>query len=117
VKQISFLGRIKTLDMRKNESRDFRPEEYNHFCDNCKIMTNNDAFSVEMYWKDESKDSEYLEFCTLKCVREWLLKFLYNKEEVHFVTLPYISNVDDLYPFLNGMITADIKNEFEEGKM
>jgi RNase P subunit RPR2 len=77
-------------------------EKYDHFCDSCKKMANKDTFDVEIYWKDESKDAEHFEFCCLECVREWLLKFPYDKEQVHFVTLPYINNVDDLYPFLNG---------------
>lgn len=88
-------------------------EKYDHFCDSCKKMTK-DTFNVQIYWKDESKDDEDFEFCCLGCVREWLLKFPYDKEQVQFITLPYISNVDDLYPFLNGN-KGDAKMG-EEGK-
>lgn len=77
-----------------------KSEIYEYFCDNCKMKTSGDIFNVEIFWKGDNKDAENLEFCSLKCVREWLLNFPYNKEEVHFVTLPYISNVDDLQTFL-----------------
>lgn len=89
---------------------ELKSEECNHFCDNCKMMANKETFDVEIYWKYENKDVEHFEFCSLICMREWLLKFPYNKEEVKFVTLPYISNIDDLYLFLNGN-----KNENERG--
>lgn len=81
---------------------ELKSEEYNHFCDNCKMMANKDTFNVEICWKCDSKDPETFEFCTLKCVREWLLNFPYNKEEVQFVVFPYIYDFDDLYKFLNG---------------
>ena len=76
-------------------------EKYSHFCDNCKMMTNGDNFNVQIFWKGDNKDAEDFEFCSLKCVREWLLKFPYNREEIQFITLPYISNLDDLKTFLN----------------
>lgn len=81
---------------------ELKSEEYDHFCDNCKMKANKDTFNVEIFWKNDDKDAENFEFCCLKCVREWLLSFPYDKEEVQFVTLPYISDIDDLYPFLNG---------------
>jgi hypothetical protein len=77
------------------------PERHDHFCDNCEMKTSKDTLNVEIYWKDGNRDAETLEFCCLKCVREWLLSFPYNKEEVQFVVLPYISNLDDLQIFLN----------------
>ena len=80
---------------------ELKSEAYDHFCDNCKMKTSKDTFNLAIFWKGDNKDAESLEFCSLKCVREWLLNFPYNREEVKFVTLPYISNLDDLKIFLN----------------
>lgn len=79
---------------------ELKSEEYDHFCDNCKMKTTKDTFNVEIFWKGDGKEAEHFEFCCLKCVKEWLLNFPYNKEEIQFVTLPYIHNIDDLQTFL-----------------
>lgn len=78
-----------------------KSEEYDSFCDNCtNKICSKDSFRVGIFWKDGS-DADDVEFCTLKCMREWLLKFPYNKDLVEFITLPYIHDIDDLRIFLN----------------
>lgn len=78
---------------------ELRSEEYDLFCDNCKMKITGNSFNVSIFWKD-NKCGEDLEFCSLGCCRELLSKFPYNKKEVDFITLPYIHNIDDLKIFL-----------------
>lgn len=82
---------------------ELKSEVHETFCDNCKVKIKEDPFNIDIFWKDHTEDrSDSLNFCTLKCMKEWLLKFPYNKNEVEFITLPYIHNIDDLQSFLNG---------------
>lgn len=72
------------------------------FCDNCKMKIKEEPFNIDIFWKShENNNKDSLNFCALKCMKEWLLKFPYNKDEVEFITLPYIHNIDDLQSFLN----------------
>lgn len=80
---------------------ELKSEEYDHFCDHCKMKTGKDPFSVEIFWKGDCKEVETLDFCCFEHVREWLLNFPYNKEEVQFIVLPYITNLDDMQALLN----------------
>jgi hypothetical protein len=67
-----------------------KSEEYDHFCDNCKMKICTDDWpKVSIFWKDcENNNNEDLEFCS------------YNKKMVDFITLPYIHEIDDLKIFL-----------------
>lgn len=70
------------------------------FCDNCKMKIKEDPFNIDIFWK-QHENNDSLNFCTLKCMKEWLIEFPYNKNEVEFITLPYIHNIDELQQLLD----------------
>ncbi len=83
-----------------------KSEQYDFFCDNCKTKIPSDkyvsgeSYTTSILWKNGSCTNGDQDFCSLKCVREWLLNFPYNKNEVVSITLPYIRNIDDMKELL-----------------
>jgi len=82
-----------------------KPAVEAYFCDYCqqKFTPNRSKSLVEVhtFWKNESgTNADQQEFCSMKCARQWLIEFPYNRERVEFITLPYIHDFDDLNEFL-----------------
>jgi len=79
------------------------------FCDYCKKKYSEDIqIEVTVFWKNRgSCNADRQEFCSMDCARKWLLEFPYNKEEIQFIDLPYISNFPDLFTFL-GVETVEV---------
>jgi len=75
-----------------------------HFCDNCKVKIpeNVNNLRISIFWKEDYScdHTDRQEFCSMKCVRDWLLNFPYNKERVEFITLPYVHNFEQLKELL-----------------
>jgi len=79
------------------------PREEACFCDNCKNKIPEDiSLHISVFWKgdDDLNYTTRQEFCSMKCVRDWLLNFPYNKEKVEFITLPYVQNFEQLKELL-----------------
>ena len=85
-----------------------KSEEYDVFCEHCKMKVIGDAFEISIFWKD-GECTDQLDFCSLRHAMEWLSKFPLNKKEVDFITLPYIRDIDDMQKVLNEMMPAGQK--------
>lgn len=80
---------------------EIKSEVHETCCDNCKMKIKELPLTVDIFWKDHTERNAIdVQFCTLNCMKEWLIKFPYNKNEVEFVTLPYIHNIYNLQTFL-----------------
>ncbi len=73
-------------------------EEYEKFCDYCKMKVEGEGFNITIFHKDISSKDE--QFCTVKCLKDFLLNFPYNKEEIKFITLPYFDKLEELQSFI-----------------
>lgn len=61
------------------------------FCDQCKKKIPGDVnYKIDLFRK--AGESYGYEFCSWECVFKWLKGFHLNKNEVNFITLPYISD-------------------------
>ena len=77
-------------------------EEYDSFCDYCTMKIPKDIYyRIDIFWKSGHECNDHAEFCSLKCVRKFLLNFPYNKEDIDFISLPYIHDLDKLQTLLN----------------
>lgn len=81
------------------------------FCDRCmEKIPENVYLRVIVFWKDSGAGSaEDHEFCSWRCVFNWLRNFPYNKDRVSFITLPYIGGSgmifkNELIHFLEALV-------------
>lgn len=71
-------------------------EKYQLYCDNCKTMIDQEKFyplKITVFHNTTIDDPEHVEdfeFCSWKCVREWLIKNLTKIKKLDFINLPYI---------------------------
>jgi len=69
-------------------------EEEAFFCDYCKDKFTRDMdLTVSTFWKNGGQLATRNEFCSWTCAISWLNEFPYNKKEVQFVSLPYITGI------------------------
>jgi hypothetical protein len=92
------------------------PEHTESFCDYCKMkISDGEAVELTVFWKERSGgDAQNQEFCSLNHARQWLLQFPYNKEQVDFVALPYIHNMEKLEEFIGEAVGVRVKDTTTE---
>ncbi len=77
-----------------------KSEVHESFCDNCKTKILGELFNIDIFWKSHKVESETINLCSLKCIKDFLINFPHNIDEVEFITMPYIHNIKDLQSFL-----------------
>ena len=83
-----------------------KPEEYDSFCDFCKNKLNPDydkTTQITIFFKDShgaEGHSYHYEFCSIKCLREFLQKLTLNKKLIEFFALPHPQSYEELKELL-----------------
>ena len=84
-----------------------KPEEYDSFCDFCKNKLDPDFDKdtrITIFFKDKPSGIEghsyHYEFCSIKCLREFLQKLSLNKKMIEFFALPYPHSYEELKELL-----------------
>lgn len=77
-----------------------KSEVYESFCDNCETKILGDPFDIDIFWKSGEDKTKTINLCSLECLKDFLIRFPYNIDEVEFITIPYIHNIKELQSFL-----------------
>jgi len=66
------------------------------FCDVCKkkLLPKQFPLQISVFWNDIDSFGQDIDCCSWKCLAQWLKEFPLNKDEIRFITLPYIRSLE-----------------------
>ena len=89
---------IKSATVCEHCGSTLKGEEYEEFCDVCqKKIPKGIDLDITTFFR-EHDNTQRNQFCSWECVKSFLTNYPYNKAEVRFITLPYITELETV-PF------------------